>query len=455
MNDQRQDISAQLGSAPVGRLLLKLALPTVVAQLVNLLYNIVDRIYIGHIPEVGVTALTGVGLCFPVICIIGAFTMLVAQGGAPRASIAMGQRNNDAAEEIMGNCFTCLMVLAVLLTAAFWLWGEPLLWLFGASAETIVYALPYMRIYAGGSIFVMLALGMNLFVTTQGFTRFSMITVVVGAVTNIVLDPIFIYGLNMGVQGAALATVISQAVSGVWVLRFLLGKKTRLRLKAAYLRPKRRVMLPVLGLGLAPFVMQATEALLNISFNSSLQRYGGDIAVAAMTVASTVLQMLWIPLQGIGQGAQPIISYNYGAHDFRRVKEAFRALLKVSMIFMLTGWALVELFPQFFIRIFNDDPALLETAVWTLRLYNASMGLFGIQMSVQQTFTAIGKAKASLFIACLRKVILLIPLIFLLPLFFENKVFAVFLAEPVSDLISVVVSAITFAVVFRRTLAEE
>lgn len=455
MNDQRQDISAQLGSAPVGRLLLKLALPTVVAQLVNLLYNIVDRIYIGHIPEVGMTALTGVGLCFPVICIITAFTMLVAQGGAPRASISMGQGNNDAAEEIMGNCFTCLMTLAVLLAAAFWIWGEPLLWLFGASEETIAYALPYMRIYSSGSVFVMLALGMNLFVTTQGFTRFSMVTVLVGAITNIVLDPIFIYGLNLGVQGAALATVISQAVSGVWVLRFLTGKKTRLRLKAAYLRPKCRVMLPVLGLGLAPFVMQATEALLNISFNNSLQRYGGDIAVAAMTVASTVLQMLWIPLQGIGQGAQPIISFNYGAHNFQRVKEAFRVLLKVSMTFMLTGWALVELFPQFFIRIFNDDPALLETAVWTLRLYTASMGLFGIQMSVQQTFTAIGKAKASLFIACLRKVILLIPLIFLLPMFFENKVFAVFLAEPVSDLISVVVSAITFAIVFRRTMAEE
>ncbi len=428
-------------------------MPTVVAQLVNLLYNIVDRIYIGHIPEVGRTALTGIGLCFPVIYLITAFTMLVAQGGAPRAAIAMGQGDNDRAERIMGSCFTCLVGTALVLTVLFWIFGERLLWLFGCSEETILYALPYMQIYSGGSLFVMMALGMNLFVTTQGFTTVSMRTVLIGAVANIVLDPIFIYGLHMGVQGAALATVISQAISGTWVVCFLMGKKTTLRLRADRLRPSWRLMAPVLALGISPFIMQSTEALLNISFNASLQRYGGDIAVGAMTIASTVLQMVWIPSQGLGQGAQPIISYNYGAGNAKRVKEAFWALLKVSCVLMMTFWLLVQLFPRFFIQIFNSDPELVDTAVWTLRLYTAVLGLFGIQMSVQQTFMAIGKAKASLFIACLRKVILLIPLIFILPNFFENKVFAVFLAEPVSDFISVTASAITFFFVFCGAMA--
>lgn len=451
--DKERDVSQQLATAPVGRLLLKLAVPTVVAQLVNLLYNIVDRIYIGHIPEVGRTALTGIGLCFPVIYLITAFTMLVAQGGAPRAAIAMGQGDNDRAERIMGSCFTCLVGTALVLTVLFWIFGERLLWLFGCSEETIIYALPYMQIYSGGSLFVMMALGMNLFVTTQGFTTVSMRTVLIGAVANIVLDPIFIYGLHMGVQGAALATVISQAISGTWVVCFLMGKKTTLRLRADRLRPSWRLMAPVLALGISPFIMQSTEALLNISFNASLQRYGGDIAVGAMTIASTVLQMVWIPSQGLGQGAQPIISYNYGAGNAKRVKEAFWALLKVSCVLMMTFWLLVQLFPRFFIQIFNSDPELVDTAVWTLRLYTAVLGLFGIQMSVQQTFMAIGKAKASLFIACLRKVILLIPLIFILPNFFENKVFAVFLAEPVSDFISVTASAITFFFVFCGAMA--
>lgn len=447
-------MSEQLGTAPVGKLLLKLAAPTVLAQLVNLLYNIVDRIYIGHMPQVGALALTGVGLCFPVVYLISAFTMLIAQGGAPRAAIAMGGGDNDLAERIMGGCFTSLAAIAVALTVLFWLFGEPLLWLFGCSEDTIVYALPYMRIYVSGSLFVMMALGMNLFVTTQGFATVSMRTVLIGAVSNIILDPIFIYGLHMGVEGAALATVISQAVSGIWVVRFLTGEKTILRLRWSTLRPNWRLMVPVLALGVSPFVMQSTEALLSISFNFSLQRYGGDVAVGAMTIASTVMQIVWIPTQGLGQGAQPIISYNYGARNAQRVKAAFFALLKVSCAFMLTFWLLVQLFPRFFISIFNNDPQLVDTAVWTLRVYTAVLGLFGVQMSVQQTFTAIGKAKASLFIACLRKVILLIPLIFLLPLFFENKVLAVFLAEPVSDFISVAVSAITFYFVFRTAMTE-
>ena len=450
----QQDTVSQLGTAPVGRLLFKLAVPTVVAQMVNLLYNLVDRIYIGRMPDVGRIALTGVGVCLPVITLITAFTMLIAQGGAPQAAIAMGKGNFDRAEQLLGNCFTCLLAAAAVLTAAFWILGEPLLWAFGCSEDTIQYALPYLRIYVSGSIFVMIALGLNLFISTQGFTQFSMRSVLIGAICNIILDPIFIYALGMGVRGAALATVISQAVSGVWVLRFLTGPQTRLRLSRRWMKPERKVMLPVLALGISPFIMQSTEALLNISFNSSLQRYGGDPAVGAMTVASTIMQIVWIPTQGIGQGSQPIISYNYGAKNPQRVRQAFWCLLRVSLAVTMVFCLLVQLFPAFFIRIFNSDPELLDTAVWTLRLYTAGMGVFGIQMAVQQTFMAIGKAKASLFIACLRKIILLIPLIFILPNFFENKVFAVFLAEPVSDLISVTVSAIVFFFVFRAEMAK-
>lgn len=448
------DMSQQLATAPVTKLLIRLAIPTVLAQLVNLLYNIVDRIYIGHIPQVGEVALTGVGLCFPVIYLLSAFAFLVGQGGAPRASIAMGQKNHQEAERILGNCFTSLIIVAIPLTAVFLIWSRPLLYLFGASDNTIVYALPYMRIYTSGSIFVMLALGLNLFITTQGHTRFAMITVLIGAVTNIVLDPIFIYAFGMGVSGAALATIISQALSAAFAVWFLTkSPKTDLRVRKEYLRPTKKVMLPVLALGLAPFVMQATEAVLNVAFNASLYRYGGDIAVGAMTIASTVMQMVWLPCQGIGQGAQPIMSYNYGAKNTKRVMQAFRSILVISAVYMTLLWALIQLCPQVFIWIFNSESqALMETGIWTLRVYTAVLCLFCIQMSVQQAFLSIGMAKASLFIACLRKVILLIPLIYILPHFIENQVFAVFLAEPVSDIISITVSLILFLTVFRREM---
>ena len=451
-----QDVSQQLGSAPVGRLLIRLAVPTVLAQLVNLLYNIVDRIYIGHMPVVGETALTGVGLCFPVIYLISAFAYLVGQGGAPRASIWMGKGDYREAERILSGCFTSLIVVSIPLTAVFLIFSEDLLYLFGASENTIIYALPYMRIYASGSLFVMLALGLNLFITTQGHTTFAMITVLIGAVTNIVLDPIFIYGFHMGVSGAALATILSQALSAAFAVWFLTSSaQTKLRVRKAFLLPTPKVMLPVLALGLAPFVMQFTEAILNIAFNSSLYEYGGDVAVGAMTIASTVMQMVWLPAQGIGQGAQPIMSYNYGARNPRRVKDAFKTMLKISAVYLTVLWALVQLFPQVFILLFNSESqALMDTGVWTLRVYTAVMLLFCIQMSVQQAFLSIGKAKASLFIACLRKVILLIPLIYILPHFFENKVFAVFLAEPVSDFISVTTSLILFLVIFLREMRE-
>lgn len=448
----QSDVSQRLASAPVGPLLLKLAVPTILAQLVNLLYNIVDRIYIGHMPEVGDIALTGVGLCFPVIYLIAAFAALVGQGGAPRAAISMGKGDNDTAERILGTCFTSLVLVALLLTAAFQIWGEALLWLFGASESTIGYALPYMRIYAAGSLFVMLALGMNLFITTQGYTTFSMVTVVIGAVLNIVLDPVFIYGLDMGVEGAALATVFSQAVSAVWATAFFLGRRTKLRLKPQYLRPSGRLLLPVLALGLAPFVMQSTEALVNVAFNSSLQRYGGDPAVGAMTVASTVMQMFWLPAQGIGQGAQPILSYNFGAGNMERVRKAFTTMLAASVVFIGVCWIAVECFPAFFIRIFNDSPELLEIGTWAMRVYLGTFFLMAVQVSIQQVFVSVGRAKSAVLVACVRKVILLIPLIYLLPLLFENKVFAVFLAEPVSDFLSVATATTLFCCTLRKTL---
>ena len=452
LKSPQKDVSEQLASAPVTPLLLRLAIPTILAQLVNLLYNIVDRIYIGHMPVVGDIALTGVGLCFPVIYLLSAFAALLGQGGAPRAAIAMGRGDNDEAERILGTCFTSLVVTALLLTAAFQLWGEELLWLFGASEDTIGYALPYMRVYAAGSLFVMLALGMNLFITTQGYTTFSMITVVIGAVLNIVLDPVFIYAFDMGVAGAAWATILSQAVSAAFAVAFFFGKRTKLRLKKAYLLPKPRILGPVLALGFAPFVMQATEALVNVAFNSSLQAYGGDIPVGCMTVSSTIMQMFWLPSQGIGQGAQPIISYNFGAGNIERVRKAFMTMLVVSIIFIGAGWLAVMLFPGFFIRIFNDSPALVEMGSWTLRVYLAAFFLMALQMSIQQVFVSVGRAKSAVVVASVRKLVLLVPLIYILPHFFEDKVFAVFLAEPVSDFFSVLTATILFLATMRGML---
>ncbi len=452
--DKKIDISQQMATAPILKLLVKLSIPAILAQIVNLLYNVVDRIYIGHMEDIGTEALTGVGLCMPIITFISAFTMLVAQGGAPRAAIEMGKGDIKKAEKILGNCFSLLIIFAVALTVIFSMFGKKFLMLFGASEETIVYALPYMQIYVAGSIFVMFSLGLNMFITTQGFTKVSMGTVLIGAICNIVLDPIFIFGFKMGVRGAALATVISQAVSAVWVLTFLFGNNTKLKIRKTNLPLHSKILLPVLALGISPFIMNVTEAVINIAFNSSLQKYGGDIAVGAMTICTTVFQLAWVPAQGIGQGAQPIISYNYGAKNADRVKQAFKVFLIICFSYVFIFGSLIELFPQFFIGIFNDNPALVETATWTIRLYGCAMTFFGIQMAVQQTFIALGKAKASLFIACLRKVILLVPLIYILPNFFENKVFAVFLAEPVSDAISIITASIVFLFVFKKEMKQ-
>lgn len=449
-----QDKNA-LGTAPVGRLMVKLAAPAVAAQLINALYNIVDRMYIGHMEEVGDLALTGLGVCFPVIMFISALSALAGIGGGSRAAIRMGEKDVDAAEAILGSCTALLLVMAGVATVLFQVFKEPLLLLFGAGeGTTLPYALDYLSIYLWGSVSVLLSLGLNNFITTQGFAFFSMVTVVIGAVCNIVLDPIFIFGLGMGVKGAALATILSQTVSAVWVLLFLMGKRTLLRLRGKYLRLDWRILAPVVAIGVSPFIMQSTESLVSISFNSSLKFYGDDIYVGAMTIASSVMQVGSMPLHGLAQGAQPIIGYNYGAGNFERVRRAFRLLLISCVVFTVTMWAAVELFPDVFIALFNDRPELVEVARRTIRVYMAGMFAFGVQSSCQQTFVALGQAKISLFLALLRKIILLIPLIFILPHFLADKIFAVWVAEPVADLCAATCTGVAFAWRFPKILRE-
>lgn len=443
-----------LGTAPVGRLLAKLAIPTVLAQLVNMLYNIVDRIYIGRMPLDGDLALTGVGLCMPIILIVAAFAALVGGGGAPRASIFMGQKRTEEAEEAMGGCFTLLIAVSLVLTAALLLWNRQFLMAFGGSPNTIEYAAAYMNIYALGTVFVQLTLGMNAYISAQGFTRVSMISVIIGAVCNIVLDPLFIYALDMGVRGAALATILSQAVSCAWVLRFLFGKKTFLRLRGKYLRIRWKVVAPCLALGLASFIMQSSESVISMCFNASLQTYGGDIAVGAMTILTAVMQFAMLPLQGLGQGAQPILSYNYGAGNRERVKKAFFCLLKVSLTYSVVLWGLVELFPHVFASIFTPKAELIAFSARALRIYMAGVVIFGIQVACQMAFISLGKALSSIIVAVVRKFVLLLPLIYIVPHFVADKTMGVYLAEPIADILAVLFTAILFTFQFRKALRE-
>ena len=441
-----------LGTEPIGKLLRKLAVPTVIAQLVNMLYNIVDRIYIGHIPGDGDLALTGVGVCLPLILIVSAFAALVASGGAPRASIYMGKQDHNTAEKILGGCFALQVCISAVLTAVLLLWSKDLLLAFGASENTIPYAVDYMRIYAIGTIFVQMTLGLNSFITAQGFAQIGMRTVLIGAVSNILLDPIFIFALHMGVRGAALATILSQGISCVWVLRFLTGPKTLLRLKKENIRLAPRLILPCVALGTATFIMQASESVISVCFNSSLLKYGGDIAVGAMTILSSVMQFAMLPLQGIAQGAQPITSYNYGARNTDRVRQTFRLLVKVCLCYSVALWAIIQLFPGAFAHIFTPNSDLVAFTVPALRIYCAVLFLFGIQIACQMTFVSIGAAVCSIVVAVLRKFVLLLPLIYLMPCLMADKTMAVYTAEPVADAIAVTCTAILFAFQFRKAL---
>jgi len=438
----------------VGKLLFKLSIPTVLAQLINMLYNLVDRIFIGHIDEVGDLALTGVGVCLPLIMIVSAFAALISSGGAPRASIYMGKKDNKKAEEILGNCFILQIIISLILTVLLLIFNEKLLLLFGASENTIEYATRYMNIYAIGTIFVQLTLGMNSYITCQGYSKVAMFTVLIGAIFNIVLDPIFIYGFNMGVEGAALATIISQGISCCFVILFLLSKKTILKIRVSNFKLDYKIILPCMALGLAPFIMQASESIIIVCFNSSLLKYGGDIAVGAMTILSSVMQFAMLPLQGLAQGSQPIISYNYGARNAKRVKDTFKLLLIISLIYSTTLYLFVMIFPKAFVSIFTDKVQLINFSTNAIRIYLSVLFIFGIQIACQMTFVSLGKAASSISVAIVRKFVLLLPLIYILPNIFEDKTMAVYLAEPIADFLAVTFTSILFIFQFKKAILE-
>ncbi len=445
----------QLGSAPIGRTLFTLALPTVAAQVINMLYNVVDRVYIGHMKDTGSLALTGVGVCLPLIMIVSAFACFVSAGSASRASMFMGKGEKDTAEKILGGSFTLQIVISIILTVVLLLTARPLLLAFGASSNTIEYASSYMRIYALGTVFVELTLGLNAFITAQGRTVVSMLVVLSGAVLNIALDPLFIYAFDMGVEGAAWATIISQAVSSLFCILYLSGKKSIIRLKRDNLIVPFPVILPSFALGLASFVMQSTESLISICFNSSLLLYGGDTAVGAMTICTSVMQMSLLPLQGIAQGSQPLMSYNFGKGNRERVIKCFRTLLISCTVYSFTVWALIELFPPLFASLFTSETALITYVVPVLRTYALMLCLMGVLISCQMTFVSTGVASASISIAVIRKLVLLIPLIYIMPhIFTSNQAFAVFAAEPVADLLAIIYTVVIFALKFPKALRE-
>lgn len=443
-----------LGTAPIGKLLLKLSIPTVIAQLINMLYNVVDRIYIGHIPGEGSLALTGVGVCMPIIMIVTAFAALISSGGAPRASICMGKQDNKSAEQILGNCFSLQIVVSIVLTVVLLIWNKDLLMAFGASKNTLGYATDYMRIYALGTLFVQLTLGMNAFITAQGFTTTSMVSVLIGAICNITLDPVFIFVFNMGVKGAALATVLSQAISTIWVVVFLSGKKTQLHLRKKYMGLKPKIFLPCVALGLATFIMQASESVVTVCFNSSLLHYGGDIAVGAMTILTSVMQFAMLPLQGIAQGSQPIASYNYGAKNADRVKKTFRLLVITCLTYSTLLWAAVQILPKVFVSIFTSDAKLVAFTAPMLKIYLGGLFLFGIQIACQITFTSLGKAVNSIIVAVMRKFVLLLPLIYIMPHVVSNPTIGVYMAEPIADIIAVLFTSVLFTFQFKKALAQ-
>lgn len=419
-----------------------------------MLYNVVDRIYIGHIPGEGSLALTGVGVCMPIIMIVTAFAALISSGGAPRASICMGKQDNKSAEQILGNCFSLQIVVSIVLTVVLLIWNKDLLMAFGASKNTLGYATDYMRIYALGTLFVQLTLGMNAFITAQGFTTTSMVSVLIGAICNITLDPVFIFVFNMGVKGAALATVLSQAISTIWVVVFLSGKKTQLHLRKKYMGLKPKIFLPCVALGLATFIMQASESVVTVCFNSSLLHYGGDIAVGAMTILTSVMQFAMLPLQGIAQGSQPIASYNYGAKNADRVKKTFRLLVITCLTYSTLLWAAVQIIPKVFVSIFTSDAKLVAFTAPMLKIYLGGLFLFGIQIACQITFTSLGKAVNSIIVAVVRKFVLLLPLIYIMPHVVSNPTIGVYMAEPIADIIAVLFTSVLFTFQFKKALTQ-
>ncbi len=443
----------RMGTEPIKKLLFKMAVPTVLAQVVNLLYNIVDRMYVGRIEGIGTLALGGLGISFPILILISAFSYLIGAGGSARAAIFMGKKENRTAEKILGSCTLMTLIASAFLTVFFLIFREPVLILFGATAENLPYAMEYTQIYLYGTVFVLISLGLNMFITNQGFTKTSMATVCIGAVLNIILDPIFIFGFNMGVRGAALATIISQCVSAIWVLFFLTSKHTILKIKLSDLRLPKAVVGGVISLGVSPFIMQSTECLVQLVFNRGMRTYGNNDYIALMSILFSLTQMIWMPLQGISQGAQPIIGYNFGAGNKERVKYAFKLLFAVNVAFSVFTILLVEIFPQVFLGFFTPDQNVILIGKNALRLFLAGMALMGAQSACQQTFLALGQAKISMFLALLRKVILLIPLAVILPAL-GMGVWGFFLAEALSDVIAATVTTTMFKLKINSILAK-
>lgn len=444
--NQRQD--ERLGTEKLGKLMLSMALPQLAAQIINVLYNIVDRIYIGHIEVYGQLALTGVGVTFPILMIISAFGSFAGAGGAPLASMKLGGKDYEGASKILGNSTSLLIGFSVILTIFFMIFKTPILYAFGASNNTISYANEYITIYLIGTIFVQLSLGLNAYISAQGFAKTAMFSVLIGAVINIVLDPIFIFGLNMGVSGAALATIVSQAVSAAWVVRFLTSNKSVIRIEHKYMKMDKTTVLLIASIGISPFIMQSTESLVSITLNSGLQKYGGDLYVGTMSIMLSVMQIIVVPVQGFSQGAQPIMSYNYGAGKFDRVMGTFKRLVAICLGSSLVMAGVAIFMPQVFARVFTQDTALIELTTKVMPIYFFGITIFGIQMACQGLFLATGQAKISLVIAILRKLVLLVPLALILPRFVG--VMGVYYAEPIADIISVTVTTIIFLFSYKK-----
>ena len=439
-----------LAAAPVPKAFFKLAVPAVAAQLINILYNLVDKMFIGHIPEVGKQALAGVGVTTPVILAISAFAALVSMGGAPKASIFLGKGEKEQAEKVMGSCTWMLLLLSILLTAVMLVFGRPILLLFGASEDTISFAADYMNIYCLGTLFTQLTLGLNAFITAQGKTLISMRNVAVGAVTNILLDALLINGFHMGVRGAALATILSQGVSACFVIRYLCTEKSLLCLHFRDIRFDGVLLWPCILLGTSPALMQLTENLVAISFNTSLQKYGGDMAVSSMSILNSVMQFVMLLLPGLVQGAQPLLSYNLGSKNIPRVKKTFRLLLICCVSGSFLIWLLCMTVPGAVASIFTNDAVLIDYTRWSMRVYLPMLLIYGIQVACQYSFVALDQAPKAIFLTVWRKIILLIPLIFFLPHIWPDAVTGVYLAEPIADTIAICTTAPMFYAYYRK-----
>ncbi len=466
------ETNQKLGHEKISKLLISLAVPSIIAQLVNILYNMVDRIYIGQMPG-GTAAMAGLSIALPIITLITAFTQLVGIGGAPLCAIRLGEQRKDKAEQIMTNSFVLLVALGIILTIVVLVFKEPLLIMFGANQESLAPAIAYTSIYALGTLFVQITLGMNAYINTQGYAKMGMFTVVIGAVLNIVLDPVFIFGFNMGVSGAALATIISQGVSAIWVMAFLFGKKSHLKIRKKYFKIDWRIALSIVSLGISPFVMNVTESLLQISFNNQLSLYGGTMAVATMAILVSMWQFVTLPLQGLCQGAQPILSYNYGARNYTRVRETFKLVFKLCVGFGIIAQIILMVFAKSIVPIFSSNKETIEFASWALRIYVLGVSFFGAQIACQQSFMALGQAKVSLCMAITRKIILLIPLVYAFPYILGSTgfasilaspitsmvkdgpmVFSVLFAEPVSDILAACITTFMFVRFYKRELKQ-